>query len=318
MLDWFYFAYQYVVLSMARGGWVDGTQGWAYFWEATVPGHWVNVWIYHPPICHGKCVMYKMHSTYNIQHNCTNFGVRVGSHHFITIFSLVLFLCLLRDFISQPWHERAVEFDLLIRSTLMKPTSMWSTPIRSTSHHADQLEKNLLITINIHFNYHSGRPSHGRCGAENPFHISGPSSLLEEIHWWHLYGTSPQPGLGLPRSIQSNHPWVREEWHGSDPPSWWLPSHQSLQESNTYWLVVVSGLPIPPPHSPQGCSCPDLHLRAKRLCTFAIDRTEEDLHVTVREALIDNGYPDKVLSLSLSHHQHDSNTPQTLLWSSPT
>jgi len=52
-------------------------------------------------------------STYNIQHNCTNFGVQVGSHHFIAIFSLVLFLCLLPDFISQPWHERAGEFDLL-------------------------------------------------------------------------------------------------------------------------------------------------------------------------------------------------------------
>ena len=52
-----------------------------------------------------------------------------------------------------------------------------------------------------------------------------------------------------------------------------------------------------------------LHLRAERLCTFVNDRTEEELHV--REALVNNGYPDTVLSLSPppTHHQHDDNTP---------
>ena len=64
---------------------------------------------------------------------------------------------------------------------------------------------------------HGGRPCHRRCGAESSFHISGPSSLLEQIRWWHLHGTPPnqvhafhahlnsvEPSLQFPVSFQSS------------------------------------------------------------------------------------------------------------------
>ena len=49
-----------------------------------------------------------------------------------------------------------------------------------------------------------------------------------------------------------------------------------------------------------------LYHRAERLCTFADDKTEEEQHV--REALTNNGYPDRILTLPHPTHQQQANT----------
>ena len=49
-----------------------------------------------------------------------------------------------------------------------------------------------------------------------------------------------------------------------------------------------------------------LYHRAERLCTFADAKSEKEQHVT--EALTNNGYPDRILTLPHPTHQQQANT----------
>ena len=118
-----------------------------------------------------------------------------------------------------------------------------------------------------------------------------------------------------PTSTQSNHPSSSpSSWRRTAcSPSWTLKSPTNPDGSlstKVYRKPTHTDKYLDfQSHHPLAHKVSVVHLRAKCLCTFVNDRTEEELHV--REALVNNGYPDTVLSLSPPpiQHQHDNTPP---------